>query len=444
MENIKQIKIEELKDSEYNPRQITKDELKKLKNSIEKFGLVQPIVVNINPERMNIVISGHQRLRAAKSLGIKEVSCMLVDLSPTKEKALNLAMNKIGGRFEEDKLIDVLSLIEQENEDILSLTGFDNAEVNYLLGLRDKEKEGIYAETAEDYFDLTNKHGIQERDVVILDGKHKIICGDSTDPNVLRKLLGENKVDLIVTSPPYNLDIKYGKYSDNKDYKDYKDMIHKVFDNIKPFLNKGRFLCINIGREWGPINMPAKYDELLENLGYIFFRNIYWSKPLGSARGTMTSRNPFPRYYIPKVQTEIIQIYSNEEKPEIYDMLLTYKFGEDKREKKEQIPNILLNKYSGNVWNMMTETKLGGEHPAPFPTQLPFNCIRFFTFENEIILDPFVGSGTSIIAADQLSRKGYGIEIDPGYVSTMIDRYLMYKPTAKFEVIKNEIQNSSN
>jgi DNA modification methylase len=104
--------------------------------------------------------------------------------------------------------------------------------------------------------------------------------------------------------------------------------------------------------------------------------------------------------------------------------------------RREKIPNILLNKYSGNVWEMMTETTLGREHPAPFPVQLPFNCIRFFTFEEETVLDPFLGSGTTILAADQLNRKGYGIEIDPVYVSLAIDRYLLYKPEAKFEIIK--------
>ncbi len=436
MENIKLISVELLKDSEYNPRQITKDELKKLENSIKEFGLVQPIVVNIHPSRENVVISGHQRLQVAKKLGMKEVPCMLVDLELSKERALNLAMNKIGGRFEEEKLVDLLSLIEEENEDILNLTGFDNSEINYLLGLREKEREKIYATGAEDEFDLTNRYGIEEGDIVILDDQHKIVCGDATDPNVLRKLLGENKVDLLVTSPPYNLDIKYGKYRDNKDYTEYIGMIKSVFQNAQTFMNRGRFLCINIGREWGPINMPAKYDEILEGIGYVFFRNIYWSKPLGSARGTITSRNPFPRYYIPKVQTEIIQLYSDEENPQIYDSLITYKFGENKKEKREQIPDILLGKYSGNVWEMMTETALGGNHPAPFPVQLPFNCIRFFTFEKELILDPFVGSGTSIIAADQLNRKGYGIELDPNYVSVVIERYLIYKPNAKFEVIK--------
>jgi DNA modification methylase len=86
----------------------------------------------------------------------------------------------------------------------------------------------------------------------------------------------------------------------------------------------------------------------------------------------------------------------------------------------------------------MTETALGKEHPAPFPVQLPFNCIRFFTHKEESIIDPFLGSGTSIIAADQLKRKGYGVELDPTYVSLAIDRYLLYKQDAKFEIIKPE------
>lgn len=132
------------------------------------------------------------------------------------------------------------------------------------------------------------------------------------------------------------MDIKYGKYSDNQSYKDYLQMIEKVFTNLRDFTNRGRILCVNIGREWGPINIPAKYDQIMENIGYVFFRNIYWNKPLGSARATVTSRNPFPRYYIPKVQTEIIQIYSTEEKPEFFESMITYKFGEPDRLKQEQ------------------------------------------------------------------------------------------------------------
>jgi DNA modification methylase len=180
--------------------------------------------------------------------------------------------------------------------------------------------------------------------------------------------------------------------------------------------------------------MPAKYDSIFDSLEYVFFRNIYWSKPKGAARGTITTRNPFPRYYVPKVQTEIIQLYASDSEPRVYDLMISYKHGEGTREKKEKIPQMLLDKYSGNVWEMMTETTLGGDHPAPFPVQLPFNCIRFFSLEGERIMDPFLGSGSTMIAADQLKRKCYGIEIDPNYCSLAIERFLMYKPNAKLEI----------
>jgi DNA modification methylase len=188
-------------------------------------------------------------------------------------------------------------------------------------------------------------------------------------------------------------------------------------------MNKGRFACINLGREWGPINMMAKYDSLLDVNGFKFFRNIYWKKPLGSARATITNRNPFPRYYTPKVQTEIIMVYANEETPDSWNAMITYKFGEGEKTRTEKIPDMLLSKYAGNCWEMHTETQLSGDYPAPFPTQLPFNCIRFFSFENEKVIDPFHGSGSSMIASDQLNRKYFGIDIDPKYCQVIIDRF---------------------
>jgi len=433
------IKISELKRADYNPRKISKSEMDKLKRSISTFGFVEPIIINKHEGRENTVIGGHQRISAAEALDIKEVPFYPVDLPLIKEKALNVALNKIRGSWDTDKLLKVLRDLEKESEEIVPLTGFDEAEINYLLELEKKEKEQIYAQETEDKLVGTeNEYQIKTGSIVTLDGKHKIICGDSTDPQVFRKLLGEKKLDLIVTSPPYNLDIKYGKYRDNKEYKEYLGLIKAVFSNAKDFLNKGRYICVNVGRDWGPINIPAKYNNLLEEIGYVFFRDIYWIKPLGSARGTITTRSPFPRYYVPKVQTEIIQVYSFEENPQYMDNLIVYKFGEEKdRSKEEKIPGLLLEKYIGNAWTMMTETTLGRDHPAPFPVQLPFNCIRFFTHKEELVLDPFLGSGTSLIAADQLKRTGYGIEIDVNYVNLAIKRYKEYRPEAKIEVVSD-------
>jgi DNA modification methylase len=438
-------KIEELKIADYNPRKINEKNLNNLKKSLKEFGWLSPVVINSNELRKNIVISGHQRIKAAKELGQKEVPCIEVDLDEAKEKALNLAMNKIGGEFEEDKLIELLSQIDQHNEDLLSITGFDTTEINYLLGLKDEEKNAMFAKSQEDKFDVKNKYDIHEGDIIEIDG-HRIICGDSSKVENFEKLIGDNQIDLCVTSPPYNLDIKYGKYQDNQNYKDYLKMIKSVFENVKNFMPKGtegRFICVNIGREWGPMNLQADYHNLLAELDYTFFRNIYWMKPLGAARGTNT-KNPFPRYYKPKVQTEIIQLYSTDDNPRFYDHMLTYTTsGSPEKKRDEQIPNILISKYSGNVWEFNTEGHLSGDHPAPFPVQLPFNCIRFFSFEGEKILDPFTGSGTTMIATDQLKRKFYGIELDPNYINVAIERYLIYKPEAKFEIIKREVQNES-
>jgi len=426
----KKIKLSEVKPSEYNPRTISEKDYNNLKKSVKSFGILRPLVIN---KRTGNLISGHQLLKVLTEEKIEETEAIFLDLTEEQEKALNLAMNKISGEFEEDKLIEILQQIDEKNQDLLGSTGFNTEEINYLLGLREKDKQQMFAKSQEDSFNLSNKYGIKIGDIIKLD-EHYIICGDSTDPQNLSKLIGDKKIDLVVTSPPYNLKIQYGKYTDNQELKDYLYMIEKVFANTKDFLSRGRFIAVNIGREWGPINMPAKYDNIFEGIGYTFFRNIYWSKPKGAARGTITIRNPFPRYYVPKVQTEIIQLYATDSEPGVYDSMITYKFGEGEKLRKEQIPKILLEKYSGNVWEMMTETQISQDHPAPFPVQLPYNCIRFFSFEGERICDPFLGSGSTLIAADQLKRKCYGIEIDPNYVSVAIERFLMYKPDAKLEI----------
>ena len=178
-------KIEELKPAEYNPRKFSDKELKKLKKSISAFGFVEPIVINSFPGRENVVIGGHMRLQAAKELNITKGPVVEVSLSPDKERALNLAVNKIKGEWDEKKLIEALLELEKENEDILPLTGFEEKEIEYLLELQQMEKETIYASAPEDRLpDNKNQLGIEPGDIVEIDGTHRIICGDSTDPGV--------------------------------------------------------------------------------------------------------------------------------------------------------------------------------------------------------------------------------------------------------------------
>jgi DNA modification methylase len=419
--NIQTRKISELIPSEYNPRVMDKKAKDKLKKNMEEEGYLQSIVINNYPGRENIIISGHQRYDILKEDGYETVDVTVVNVPPEKEKALNLWFNKFRGEWKEDKLIEVLEAINTNAEDLLIKTGFEDNEIAYLLGLKKLQEEKIYAIGVEDYA-KGKESNLKQGTIVTIDKKHKIIIGDSSRPETWRKLLGESKVDLLITSPPYD--------RETKEIREYFKTMSNVFKNSKEYMNAGRYIAINIGYEAGPLFLPGQYNEILREIGFDYFRMIYWMKQ----EGPSMVRNPFPRYYVPKINGEQILIYSNEELDNLHAWI-TFKKGDEKdRAKKEKIPEILLSKYRTNVWKMNPETRLSAEHPATFPIQLPFNFIRFFTFEGEKVIDPFLGSGTSIIAADQLNRIGYGIEIDPAYVDVAIRRYKLYKPEAKIEI----------
>jgi len=136
----------------YNPRKIKKSELDKLKNSIKEFGFVEPVVVNSNKERKNILIGGHQRILAAKMLGIKGVPVVFVDLDEDKEKALNIALNKIMGEWDETKLAVLLQEIEKDNKLLVKITGFEAAEINNLRMFLNKEFQRPAFEEVIDQF----------------------------------------------------------------------------------------------------------------------------------------------------------------------------------------------------------------------------------------------------------------------------------------------------
>lgn len=425
--------IKDLKPYKNNPRN-NDGAVEIVKKSIEEYGFKVPVIIDKNNE----IIAGHTRIKAAKELGLEQVPTIQVsDLTPEQIKAFRIMDNKSQefSFWDEEKLIDEFG---QMGDEIIN-TGFTENEITFLLEKFQVEEEKIISTGYEDTEVNENKYNIQKGDLIWFDKKHKVLCGDSKDAQTYEKLMNDQKIDLVVTSPPYNLNINYGEYKDNKEIREYLQDMQTIFENISEHMNKGRYLCINIGREWGPVNLPAKYDIILEQAGYSFFRNIYWKKPLGSARATTTMRNPFPRYYVPKVQTEVISVYTYDiEKPEILDLMITYKYNEGPRDKEEKIAKKLLNKYAGNVWNIMTETHLTGKHAAPFPIQLPYNCIKFFSKTGENILDPFIGSGTTLLAGEQTNRRVFGVEINPGYCSVIIERYKKLKQDAVIEVLSND------
>lgn len=185
--------------AEYNPRKHTNDQKEQLKESIKRFGLVDPIICNKAPDRMNIVIGGHFRLKVAKELGITEVPVLYLDIPDIeKEKELNIRLNKNVGEWD-------LELLKNFDFDSLLEFGFDESELKFWdEDLDVKEEEFDEHKELKSITDTKVKLG----DIILL-GKHRLICGDSTDPVVLKKLFSDEKASMIYSDPIYNIKIDY-------------------------------------------------------------------------------------------------------------------------------------------------------------------------------------------------------------------------------------------
>ena len=200
-------KLSELRPADYNPRKALTPEDKEyqdIKRSIEKFGYVDPIIINSD----GTVIGGHQRLAVLTDLGYEEADVVVVDLDKNDEKALNIALNKITGEWDEIKLKDLLLELDL-NEYDLQNTGFSSGEIEDLCIRLEKE-----VEAEDDNFDLEKEleeieEPITKRGDVWILGSHRLMCGDSTDPKDVAALLAGDEADLVITDPPYN--VAYGE-----------------------------------------------------------------------------------------------------------------------------------------------------------------------------------------------------------------------------------------
>ena len=197
------MKIADLIPAAYNPRKKLKPgdkEYEKIKKSIQEFGYVEPIIINTDMT----IIGGHQRATVLSDLGYDEVECIVVDIDKTKEKALNVALNKITGEWEKELLADLIKDLENSDFDV-AVTGFEPPEIEQLFNsVHDKEvKEDEFDVEAELKKPVMAKAG----DVWLL-GKHRVVCGDSILSETYDVLMDGRKANLVLTDPPYNVNVE--------------------------------------------------------------------------------------------------------------------------------------------------------------------------------------------------------------------------------------------
>lgn len=380
---IKELSLKELKPAAYNPRKKLKKgdkEYEKIKQSLLKFGYVDPIIVN---EDLT-VIGGHQRLTVLKDLDYETAKCVIVNLPKEDEKALNIALNKITGQWDEALLADLL-LDLQESDFSLDLTGFEPPEIDDILSnVHDKE-------LSEDEFDVeeelkkptVSRHG----DIWQL-GKHRVICGDSTKAETYKQLLDDRKANLVVTDPPYNVDVEEtaGKIlNDNMSDSDFYHFLLSMFTQVENHMEDDASIYVFHADTEG-----LNFRKAFKDAGFYLSGCCIWKK-----NSLVLGRSPYQWQHEPCL------------------------YGWKKKGKHQWFSD----RKQTTIWEY-DRPKSSKDHPTMKPIQLMAYPIQNSSMRGTVVLDPFLGSGSTLIAADQTGRVCYGIELDEKFVDVIVKRYI--------------------
>lgn len=236
---LKNLPLAELSPADYNPRKDLKPgdaDYEKLKRSLSEFGYVEPVIWNQTTRQ---VVGGHQRLKVLADLGYESVDCVVVELDETREKALNIALNKISGDWDESKLALLIADLDASDFDA-ELTGFGEAEIQSLIGSLDD------GSIEDDGFDLNaalEAAAFVQRGDIWRVGRHRLMCGDATNPADVEALMDGKRVNLVVTDPPYNVDFKSSSglkiAGDKQDADAFYEFLLAAFTNMAGALAKG-------------------------------------------------------------------------------------------------------------------------------------------------------------------------------------------------------------
>ena len=381
---IEKIKIEKLNPAEYNPRKDLKPgdpEYEKLKNSILTFGYVEPVLWN---KRTGNIIGGHQRYKVLVELGEKEIDCVVVDMDSENEKALNIALNKVSGDWDKDKLMLLIEDLQGVDFDI-SLTGFDPAELDDLF--KDSLKDNI----KEDDFDVEEelkKPAISKLGDLWLLGEHRLICGDSTNPKTYEDLMDGKLANLTITDPPYNVNYEgtAGKIkNDNMGNQAFYDFLLASFQGMETVMAKDASIYVFHADTEG-----LNFRKAFSDAGFYLSGTCIWKK-----QSLVLGRSPYQWQHEPVL------------------------FGWKKKGKH----NWYSDRKQTTIWEF-EKPKKNKDHPTMKPVALVAYPILNSSLTNCIILDPFGGSGSTLIACEQTDRICHMIELDEKYTDVIVKRYI--------------------
>lgn len=423
---IEYVEIGSLKASEYNPRKWDETQMEQLKESIRRFGTVDPIIVNRNPERKDVVVGGHFRLAACKELGHQTMPVVYVDLPLEREKELNLRLNKNQGEFD-------LDLLAEFDEKLLENVGFSSEDLDDIFGTEDvPEVFDINAELKKLEIGKVEAKG---GDIYELDGS-KLMVGDSTKESDVLKLMGEEKASMVMTNPPYILDYLSGKKKKNGEVTEgfgqkrnrvyigtteLPDNFTELWMNNVVKIQKPDFSIIIYEN---PKNLRTIWNELEKHWKY---RNtIIWHIP-NRVQGFSAKLKFFNKHDFAMLGTSgQVELNTNpEEDPllqEEYETALFATSGRPHWEGYEKGKDICPTDF---IEHVASDEKSSGQGIifGTKPTEILVPYIKVLTKRGDLVFEPFGGSGSTLIASIKLKRRCFIMEKCPIYAEVIKKRW---------------------
>ena len=364
-----------------NARTHSPEQVKKLRASLREFGFINPVIV----DRDFNVIAGHGRILAAKEEGITEVPCVFADhLSEAQKKAYIIADNRMAmdAGWDEELLRVEIESLEAADFDPL-LTGFDEAELSKLFDEGNETKDDDFDVESE----LENPPLTKPGDIWLL-GRHRLICGDSTNPTIIDTLMNGKKANLIITDPPYNVNYEgsAGKIkNDNMDNNAFYEFLLAAFQNTERIMADDASIYVFHADTEG-----LNFRRAFADAGFNLSGCCIWKK-----QSLVLGRSPYQWQHEPVL------------------------FGWKKKGKHKW--------YAGRkettIWEY-DKPKKNGDHPTMKPIPLLAYPIQNSSAVNSIVVDPFGGSGSTLIACEQTDRICYTVELDEKFCDVIVKRYI--------------------
>lgn len=387
-------KIKDLKEHEKNPRKITKDQMEKLKQSLKSFNYVETIVINLD----NTILAGHMRIRALKALGRvrEEIEVRVPNRQLTQKEAEEylIRSNKNSGEWDWERLAN-----EWEIPNLFNW-GFTEDE----LQIKDPEKLEAIDDGYEE--EVPEEPKTKPGDIYDL-GRHRLICGSATVYGDIEKVLESEQIDLVITDPPYNVAYKGGTKdkltikNDDLSNEEFENLLRDFYVNAFVFMKEGAGIYVFHADSEG-----EKFRRYFRESNLKLTQCLIWLK-----NSLVLGRQDYQWQHEPV-------LFGGKEYTDHDPVLYGWKEGEKHRWYNNRKQTTLLK---------FDRPQRNAEHPTMKPIPLIGYLINNSSKPEDLIFDFFMGSGSTLIAAEQLNRRCFGCELDPKYCDVIVDRYKKYK-----------------